>query len=163
MNTLNVQLQIALSEAARVALLAGVRLLLFVNLCYVPIELVFLSELFHALAAHVFLHFEVHCFNVATQAVFRRKVLVTICARKLVLFFVHVFYVSTKREFGAEVLCAMITEKVFDLFVNGLDVVLEVAVLGEAAGADVAYEKFAVLFSECSQVHDAVASQGPTI
>ena len=78
MNTLNVHLQIALSEAACVALLAGVRFLLFMNLCYVSIEHVFLSELFHALAAHVFLHFEVNCFNVATQAVFHCKVLVAI-------------------------------------------------------------------------------------
>ena len=75
----------------------------------------------------------------------------------------HIFDVASKREFVAKLLSAVITEKVFDLFVNGLDVILKVAVLGKATGADITGEIFAILFLECSQVHDAVASQGPTI
>ena len=102
-------------------------------------------------------------FHLFILTFFHCKVLAAILTQKLALFYVHVFDVASKREFGAKILSAVITDKVFDLFMNGLDVILKVAVLGKATGADITDEIFAILFLKCGQVHDAVASQGPTI
>ena len=96
MDALDVQVQVVLSEASRVALLAGEGFLFFVDLGHVPVELVLLPELFDTLAAHELLQFVVHSLDVTIQAVFGRKLLIAIAllATKFIFFFVNIFDVT---------------------------------------------------------------------
>jgi hypothetical protein len=74
----------------------------------------------------------------------------------LVFFFVNVFYVTAKCKFGAKTLPALFTAKLFDLFVNCLDVVLQVQFLGEVGRADATDVVLAVFSLKLGYVHGVI-------